>query len=156
IHTELGDDASSAYNEQIVFGFTGELDVTVLREALQDVALHHEALRTVFDRSGDRQHVLPSIPIDLRVTQPASDGRSALLEALKENFNVSSGPLFRVHAHSQTTDYSVLQIVFHHLVMDALGSQVFLRDLAMAYKARQGGKVPQLPRAMQFSEYATL
>jgi acyl transferase domain-containing protein/glutamate-1-semialdehyde aminotransferase len=51
VHTQLGDDASRAYNEQITLVLREPLDEAALRAAVDDLARHHEALRTVFDPS---------------------------------------------------------------------------------------------------------
>src|SRR5262249_8404726 len=57
VHSQFGDDASRAYNHQIVFGLRGRLDIAALREAVGDLISHHDSLRTVFDPSGDLQHI---------------------------------------------------------------------------------------------------
>jgi amino acid adenylation domain-containing protein len=170
IHAQLDADTSRAYHEQMVFGVRGQVDVDALRAALRDVMAHHEALRTVFDASGEMQHVLPDAPVAFRVEPvPASDDRAdnraddrdaldaALHTALAEPFDLCTGPLVRVHVHPLAVERQVVQIVFHHIAMDALGAGVFMRDLATAYRARRdGGGTPALPAAMQFSEYASL
>jgi amino acid adenylation domain-containing protein len=158
IHAQLGDDETRAYNEQLVFGLRGRLDLTAMRTAVQDVMHHHEALRTVFDPSGDIQRVLPEMPLAFVTTEDGDPDRlpAALLAAAREIFDLSKGPLLRVYVHQRGPEYQVAQIVFHHMAMDALGSHIVLRDLEIAYLARKNGAAPQLPAAMQFSDYADL
>ncbi|HEX8244937.1 MAG TPA: aminotransferase class III-fold pyridoxal phosphate-dependent enzyme, partial [Longimicrobium sp.] len=154
-------DASRAYHEQIVFGVRGRLDLEALAAALVDLAQHHEALRTVFDVSGEMQHVLPALTsTPLVVRSPSADraGETALVEmveeALRGEFDLQSGPLFRQHVHALAPDHHVLQLVIHHLVADGVALGIVKRDLEIAYRARRGGEAPHLPEAMQFSEYA--
>jgi amino acid adenylation domain-containing protein len=162
VHAQLGDDASRAYNEQIVLGLRGRLDAEALRAAVADLVEHHEALRTVFDPSGELQHVLPSLPVPLAVHGDDAAGpdrdalREAMADAVRGVFDLAAGPLFRVHVHVQGPEHHVVQLVVHHLVADALGAAVLTRDLETALAARREGRAPALPRAMQFGEYAAL
>ena len=163
VHAALEDDASRAYNEESRVGLNGRFDLDALRAAVHDVMVHHEALRTVFDAAGETQHVLSSVPIDIRVhTDPSGSARPGreLARSLRDQrweiFDLSAGPLFRVHVHPRGPDRQLVQIVHHHLVADALGTQILWRDLQNAYAARRAGNIPQLPKAMQFSEYASL
>ena len=152
IHAQLGDDASRAYNEQRVFGLRGPFDINALRAALDDVMRHHEGLRTVCDPSGTVQHVRPSLPIVLRVFD-AQDELQARAAAAREVFDLAGGPLVRVHVYRHGPEHHTVQIVHHHLAMDAQGRAIFLRDLESAYRARRAGDTPRLPPAMQLGEY---
>jgi amino acid adenylation domain-containing protein len=160
VHAQLGDDASRAYNEQTLFALRGPLDVAALRAALEDVSRHHEALRTVFDPSGEAQRVLPSIPLAFEVGDASTlseDGFAAALETVARGvFDLAAGPLFRLHVHTRGPNDHVVQLVVHHLVTDALGGGVLLRDLEAAYLSRQSGEEPRLRAAMQPREYAAL
>ncbi|HEU4562407.1 MAG TPA: amino acid adenylation domain-containing protein, partial [Longimicrobium sp.] len=157
VHTQLGDDASRAYNEQITLVLREPLDPDALRAAVGDLMEHHEALRTVFDPSGEVQHVRPSFPVPFRVSESGPDGLAAAMnETLHEVFDLAEGPLFRVHAHVRGPEHQVVQLVVHHLLADGFSGSLLKGDLAAAYRARRAGEVPRLPPAMQFSEYAAL
>ncbi|HEX6373984.1 MAG TPA: amino acid adenylation domain-containing protein [Longimicrobium sp.] len=164
VHAQLGDDASRAYNEQFIVGVRGALDQAALRAAVGDLARHHEALRTVFDPSGEVQHVFAAAPDPLPVfvhQSTAADGgeaglREALGRGVAEVFDLAAGPLFRVHVHPAGADRQVLQFVVHHVVADGLATHILQRDLETAYGARCQGRAPELARAMQFSEYTAL
>ena len=160
VHAQLGGDAALAYQEQLVFAVRGGLDPAALQAALHDVMLHHEALRTVFDPSGEAQHVLPSLPAEVRVEAPLAPGDPEALEralgaAAREAFDLAAGPLLRVHLHPRGAAH-VVQVVFHHLAADGLAVPLLLRDLEAACAARREGRAPALSPAMQFSEYAAL
>ncbi|HEX6911026.1 MAG TPA: acyltransferase domain-containing protein, partial [Longimicrobium sp.] len=159
VHSQLGDDASRAYNEQAVIGLRGEMDAGALRAALEDLAAHHDALRTVFDASGDVQHILPGISVSLAF-RTIDDTPEALAAAVREAaagvFDLEKGPLFRVHVHSRGQDRHVVQLVIHHIVADGLGLATVRRDLAAAFRARREGRAPELPQVMQFGEFAEL
>ncbi|HYH78527.1 MAG TPA: amino acid adenylation domain-containing protein, partial [Longimicrobium sp.] len=164
VHAQLGDDASRAYNEQVVLGLRGRLDVDALRAALEDLVARHESLRTVFDPSGEAQHILPALPgaLPLVVDEPASvdPGPDALARAMEETvrgvFDLVTGPLFRVRVHEAARGRQVVQLVVHHLVADGISVPIIRADLEAAYRARHAGHAPELEPAMQFSEYARL
>ena len=163
VHAQLGDDASRAYNEQFVIGLRGRVDEGALRAAVADLARHHGALRTVFDPSGEVQHVLPNPPEPLPVFVEAATGdvddtalRQALGRGVREVFDLAAGPLFRVHVHAAEAGRQVLQLVVHHVVSDGLATDILRRDLEAAYAARVEGRAPRLAPAMQFADYAAL
>jgi amino acid adenylation domain-containing protein len=164
VHAQLGDDASRAYNEQVVLGLRGRLDVDALRAALEDLVARHESLRTVFDPSGEAQHVLPALPgpLPLVVDDPAGAGPGsgalarAMEEAVRGVFDLAAGPLFRARVHEAGGGRQVVQLVVHHLVADGISVPILRADLEAAYRARHAGHAPRLEPAMQFSEYAGL
>ena len=159
VHAQLGDDASRAYHAGSVFALHGAFDPARLREAVHDVMRHHEALRTVFEPSGELQHVLPSLAPDVRVEPAAEDAaalRRALAAAAHHTFDLRAGPLLRVHVHPRGPEHHVVQVVFHHLAMDGLSVALVMRDLHAALRARREGRAPVLPEAMQYSQYAAL
>jgi amino acid adenylation domain-containing protein len=159
VHAQLGDDASRAYNEQLAFGLRGGVDVPALRAAVGDLVRHHEALRTVFDPSGEAQHVLDSLSVPVEVAEPVADDgalRRAMEEGARRVFDLAAGPLLRVIVHSRGAERAVVQLVVHHIVADGMSMGILRRDLETAYAARRAGTAPVLPAAMQFGEYAAL
>ncbi|HKP76876.1 MAG TPA: aminotransferase class III-fold pyridoxal phosphate-dependent enzyme, partial [Longimicrobiaceae bacterium] len=163
VHAQLGDDASRSYNQQFVVGLNGRLHEDSLRAAIADLAAHHQALRTVFDPSGQAQHVLPELPGEPPLfvgPYHAADDEARLEaemdEAVRGVFDLEKGPLFRVHLHQRGPRRQVLQFVIHHITADGIAIGLLERDLEIAYLARRDGRAPQLPPAMQFGEYARL
>jgi amino acid adenylation domain-containing protein len=159
VHAQLGDDASRAYNEQIVIGLRGRWDEGALRAAVGDLMRHHEALRLTFDASGDEQRVMPELPVPLFVEDPcgSDDELAASLDrAVRRVFDFQAGPLFRVHVHPRGADRHVVQIVVHHLLADGFSAPLLEGGLLDAYRARLAGQAPRLDGAMQWSEYAAL
>jgi amino acid adenylation domain-containing protein len=162
VHAQFGDDASRAYNEQLVMGLRGRPDADALRAAVADLVAHHESLRTVFDPAGEVQHVLPALdalPVFIDPsTGPADPARlrARMAEAVGCVFDLAQGPLFRLYVHANGPGRSVLQVVVHHIAADGLSMDLLGRDLETAYRARLEGRAPMLPPAMQLSEYARL
>ncbi|HEY7164837.1 MAG TPA: aminotransferase class III-fold pyridoxal phosphate-dependent enzyme, partial [Candidatus Binatia bacterium] len=63
--TQLGEDASRAYNENVLLRFKGSLDIGAMRLAVQDTIARHDALRTTFSPDGEYQRVHPFTAIDI-------------------------------------------------------------------------------------------
>ncbi|MBB4634032.1 non-ribosomal peptide synthetase/type I polyketide synthase [Longimicrobium terrae] len=158
VHAQFGDEQSRAYNEHFVIGVRGALNVGAVRAAVADLVAHHESLRTVFDASGEVQHVLPSVDIPLFVNDaPAgASGPEQLAHGVAGVFDLETGPLFRVYVHGNGPEHTVLQFVVHHIAADGMSLDLLKRDLETAYEARSAGRAPVLPPAMQFSEYERL
>src|SRR4051812_42230946 len=64
--TEVGEDANLAYNESIWLRMRGPLDEGALRQSLHEVALRHEALRSMFSGDGTQLLVGADITIPWR------------------------------------------------------------------------------------------
>ncbi|HVH12652.1 MAG TPA: amino acid adenylation domain-containing protein, partial [Longimicrobium sp.] len=160
VHAQFGDDASRAYNEQVLLGLRGRPDAAAMRAAVADLVAHHESLRTVFDEWGEVQYVHPALaelPLFIDDSmEPADPARleARMAAAIGGVFDLERGPLFRVQVHANGPGRSVLQLVVHHIAADGMSLDLLRRDLETAYRARLEGRAPALPTAMQFSEYA--
>jgi hypothetical protein len=143
----------------------GDLDVGALSAALDDVAARHEILRIILrkDDDGWYQHVYPPGPVNLEVRGVGSAGladsadRAAydLLDDVEaEPFSHREVPLLRAVLGRLGADDHVLALTTHHIASDAWSMQVIITDLAACYAARTAGRVPGLPGACQYREFA--
>jgi hypothetical protein len=146
----------------------GNLDVGALSAALDDVVARHEILRTELrkDDSGWQQSLHPPGPVSLQVRAigPAdSVGREEagdhaacdLLDDVEaEPFSPRAVPLLRAVLGRLGADDHVLALTAHHVASDAWSMQVIITDLAACYAARSALRVPGLPDARQYREFA--
>jgi hypothetical protein len=143
----------------------GNLDVGALSAALDDVVARHEILRIVLrkDDDGWYQHLYPPGPVSLEVRGVGSAGladsadRAAydLLDDIEaEPFSHREVPLLRAVLGRLGADDHVLALTTHHIASDAWSMQVIITDLAACYAARAAGRVPGLPGACQYREFA--
>lgn len=141
----------------------GRIDTGVLRTALADVVVRHEALRTTVVRTGDRyQRILP--PAAPRLDErdltgtPEADRDVRTEELLNElaagELPVREQPLLRAVLGRFAEDDAVLSLVAHHSAVDAWSMQLLVRDLAECYAARAAGREPALDPAVQYQDYA--
>ncbi|MEV5575414.1 non-ribosomal peptide synthase/polyketide synthase [Spirillospora sp. NPDC052269] len=154
------EDADATYNVPLALRVQGDLDVTALRAALDDVAERHETLRTVFpDVDGvPYQRVLTGAAgrPAFRVRPTTSERlREAVAEVSGRGFDVAAEPPWRVELLRLGPQEHVLVVVVHHIAADGWSMGVLARDLSAAYAARRGGEAPAwTPLPVQYADYA--
>jgi amino acid adenylation domain-containing protein len=159
----MGDEANCAYNESNVIRFDGELDVSALRTALLDLVVRHPALRSTFSPDGQQQ-IFHTAPRQLEIHEHdfsalTSDARDLHWSQVKEEeartpFDLTHGPLLRLQVARHSADHHELLFTAHHIVCDGWSFGMILMELASAYNARKAGRLPLLPPAMSFADYA--
>jgi amino acid adenylation domain-containing protein len=160
--TQIGDDASLAYNESVNLRLRGPLDAEALALSLRDVVQRHEALRAMFGGDGTTLLVAEraEFPFE-RVDLSGLDARertarldAVLTDAVSEPFDLLRGPLFRAWLVKLAEEEHVAVLSVHHIVCDGWSTAVILREWASLYSARVRGRLEELPPPARFSEYA--
>ncbi|HEX5287289.1 MAG TPA: amino acid adenylation domain-containing protein, partial [Streptosporangiaceae bacterium] len=133
----------------------GGLDPALLRQALDELAGRHPALRTVFPvRDGDPFQVVRAgaagvalAIADLPADQRAADDRirAELAAARCGPFDIAAGPLARAVLLRGGPDEHVLVLAVHRLVADARSLGILARDLGLLYGAACRGHRAALP-----------
>lgn len=153
------DQESGAYNIPVVLTLKGTLDVTALAEALSDVVLRHESLRTVFPWLDGEPHqsiLSPhDAPVNLLAVQCDPDSLDrALRTETERGFDITTELPLRTVLFQLAPDYHVLAITLHHVAADGWSLAPLARDLSTAYTARLEGSTPAadaLP--VQYADY---
>jgi len=160
--SQMGPVMSAAYNESCTLHLRGPLDETALRGALDDLSRRHDSLRSTFAADGSQQRIAPQAAPDFAVVDltagPAAEIatrlETGLKDAIRENFDLVNGPLWRVRALRTAPDHHALVIVVHHIICDGWSQAVIGHELAELYSARCGGRASTLPAPARFSDYA--
>lgn len=155
--TQLGEVQSCAYNEAVILKMQGPLDLQVLHRLIQQVVERHEALRTVIKEDGESQMVLPSMPIDLPVTDfsriQEKEQEARLEEWYREDgrkaFNLTQGPLLRTQVIKLEERLHLLVLTVHHMIADGWSLAILCQELEALYSSQTGRLSPPL----QFREY---
>ncbi|MEM7587997.1 MAG: aminotransferase class III-fold pyridoxal phosphate-dependent enzyme, partial [Acidobacteriota bacterium] len=158
---QMGQGASQAYNEVIALRLKGRLDTLALERALETLAERHQALRTVFDPSGEQQLIgsrgaFGHERVELRHLSPESVGAETqgLLRRLSlAPFDLVQGPLARCVTLRTAANEHLLVLVFHHLIIDGWSLDVVLDELCQLYAVYHTGAAAELPPAARFSDY---
>jgi len=162
---EITAPAPGFYNDSIRHRFDEPVDVPLLGEALQYVVDRHESLRTRFptDATGPYQSILPSMTVDLAVTDlrgPAAGDRSRELGTLVSSehqnpFDVARGPVFRARLFLLDGGGGDLSLTLHHLISDETSLSLLLADLLDAYRDLRAGEKPRdLDLGIQYADFA--
>ena len=153
---------SPAYNVPMAVRLKGALELTVLQQALDALVSRHESLRTRFvsDEGEFHQEILGACPLVLDVVEfQAGDDEAALSEAvdaaLKQPFDLLTGPLMRVTLLRLSAEHHVLALSMHHIISDGWSSDLLVQEFIQLYTALAEGREAQLPALpIQYADYA--
>ncbi|RSD12022.1 non-ribosomal peptide synthetase [Amycolatopsis eburnea] len=139
------------FNQSVLVELAGPVDEEALRQALDAVLAHHDALRLRFERTPDgwTQHNAPvEAGAVLRVV-PAADLEQAADDA-QASFDLARPPQLRALLSGRR-----LFLAAHHLVVDAVSWGILLEDLERAYRQIEAGEKPDLgPKTTSFRDWA--
>jgi amino acid adenylation domain-containing protein len=156
---------SSAYHIPGAVRLRGPLAVRELEQSLHEIIERHESLRTVFPATAGQplQQVLDGVEwqlgeLDLSTLIAEEQERevSAIMRSqITMNFDLSTGPLFRVTLVRVAPDEHLLLLVLHHIIADGWSMDALLRELVSVYESRRRGEQSQLPALrVQYVDYA--
>lgn len=149
------------YHQLVEIHLRGPLDPAQLHASLQELVDRHDALRITFAADGTRQFIHPvrhqDMPlIDLSGMTGDEQERQllTLVDAYHETpFKLTSGPLMRARLVRLDAQEHILQLVFHHIVMDGWSTHVVAIELSRLYSERiEGSRGASMP-AMQYRDY---
>ncbi|MFD1990029.1 non-ribosomal peptide synthetase [Paenibacillus nicotianae] len=154
--------ARSMSHVSAVFTLTGSLDVPFFKQALQQLADRHAALRTCYaDHEGSPvQLVFDTKSIPLEVLDMSADidqmkTQQHIQQQLNKPFQLIEAPLIRCFLYKLSADQHTCLIVAHHSIADGLSVDILLADLMAIYRANATGIPHQLPVLdIQYSDYA--
>ena len=159
------DPEGSSYTIFDAVPFTGQLDVRLLRDSVNEIVQRHESLRTTFGAVDGQpmQMIAASLDIALPLidlSSLASAEREAeaarlMAEESERAFDLSRGPLLRTTLLRLDDEEHLLLLNMHHIISDGWSIEIFKRELQALYKAFLMGKsspLPELP--LQYADFA--
>ena len=152
-------------NMPYAYRLDGALNVTALRQAIQEIVRRHAMLRTGFldSSSGPTQFVRRSVTIRLPLVDltrlPESQREIQLEQVSKQDavqsFDLEKPPLMRIKLLRCAEARHILLVTTHHMISDQWSMGVFRRELAALYDAFSRGLLSPLPELpVQFSDFA--
>ena len=162
--TQLGREASLAYNQVAALRLTGHLDVPALSASLGALADRHEALRATLSNDGMMLMIASSIDVPIQemdlcgideAGQKVAVDRQCML-AVETPFDLLDGPLLRAQILALTPTDHVLLIAAHHVVCDGWSLSVIMKDLGTLYLQACNAASSELQPADRFSDYAAM
>jgi len=163
VESQMGPEASCAFNQCFVLHLKGPLSLASMQNALDQVVGQHAALRTCFDKEGREQRIVPSRQTKLAFedvsglhARQRQDAIERILDReTREPFDLANGPLLRAKVVSEAADLHRLILTVHHIVCDGWSSSVLFCDLAASYAADRFGLQARLAEPMSYQEYVT-
>ena len=160
--SEMGVDASCAYNESVSLELKGTLDQAATERAMHELVRRHESLRATLNASGTRMLVTDEVRFDLPFTDLSSLSeaeRTKQIDAIAQKdmttpFDLRNGPLFRAQLIKVASDAHLLRMCCHHVVCDGWSLGIMMAEISALYNAAKSGGAPKLPEASTFSEYS--
>src|ERR687886_738282 len=161
------------WNQAMLLEVPPTLDLVLLQGVVQQLLVHHDALRLRFVRSASGWQQINALPdeavpctwVDLS-SLPEAEQTPAIEAAateLQASLNLESGPLVRVALLDLGLNQpSRLLFVIHHLAVDGVSWRILLEDLQTGYQQLSRGEAIALPPkttsfqnwAQSLSEYA--
>jgi non-ribosomal peptide synthase protein (TIGR01720 family) len=154
------------WNQAFLMELKHPLQPPLLQECVEQVLLHHDALRIRFTQTESgwqqsNQGHIDSIPFSTHdLSSVAEAEREAALETiaaqLQASLDLSAGPLIRVALFQMgATHPGYLLIIVHHLVVDGLSWWIILEDLQNAFQQLSSGAAVRLPiKTTSFKQWA--
>ncbi|MDM5301989.1 non-ribosomal peptide synthase/polyketide synthase [Bacillus subtilis] len=158
------------YNQAVMLYAPDGFQETPLRQTLQKLAEHHDALRMTFQQTengyeAQNAEIAPSGLYHLEVLNlKAESDPGQTIEAkaneIQGSIRLSDGPLMKIGLF-QCADGDHLLIAIHHLIVDGVSWRILLEDIVSGYRQAENGQVIQLPQktdslqlwAKRLSEY---
>nr|QEO73592.1 condensation domain-containing protein [uncultured bacterium] len=159
-------DNPAHFNQSVFAEVAHDVNEGALRQAVEALLEHHDALRLRFTRSGGQWAQHNAVSEDGAVfehvnlsTVDESDQDRAMREAAlaaQRGFRLDTGPLIRILLFTLGAGRGPrLLIVAHHLVVDGVSWRILMTDLETAYgQASRGEPIDLGPRTTSFQEWA--
>src|SRR3989454_2982757 len=141
----------------------GTLNVSALRDSLNEIVRRHEILRTTFSSVDGQptQVVAPSLYIPLPVVdlsefaEREKEAQQLAAAEAQTPFDLKTGPLVRAQLLRLAAEDHILLLTMHHIMFDGWSRRILVRELATLYEAYRGGKLsPLRDLNLQYADYA--
>jgi non-ribosomal peptide synthetase component F len=163
ISAQMGEPQNCAFNLSYSLRLLGDLNISILRSALQQLIDRHEALRMIFSRDENNFSVIEFLPLSLQVFDLAELDLEAKVEQLaailgqevSQSFQLEGSLLFRAKLVKLDLESHQLILTAHQLICDNRSWRVIINDLGQIYSALLARIEPNLPLlTIEFSQYA--
>ncbi|MDH3045950.1 non-ribosomal peptide synthetase [Gordonia alkanivorans] len=144
--TRLDPAGAATYNMPFTVRLVGTLDTDALREALTDVIVRHEPLRSIVVEQDGIAFMSPRSPdtvtVDLPVLRTEDVRDLPDREFASQTFDLGADLPIRARLVRTSDDDHRLTVVVHHIAADGWSLAPLAGDLATAYRARREGNEP--------------
>ena len=138
------DSLNPAYNIPFTYKFTGDLNISVLRESLNVMFNRHFIMFSVFkQRDGEPYCEIIPKPVTVELIDHSNDPPEVSEEKIldfigkdsREGFNLETGPLYRLYLLKKSDSCFFFHGTIHHLIFDGWSWSVFILELKSIYES---------------------
>lgn len=154
------------FNQSALIEVSSQLDPELLKQVLQQLLSHHDALRLSYVSSKGSikqinegiKEIVPFEVIDLRKLSPEAQQTAINTKdiELQSSFNLPSGEIVKAALFNFGDEQpSKLLLVIHHLAVDGISWRILLEDLLTAYQQISRGVAIKLsPKTTSFQDWS--
>ncbi|NEU28320.1 non-ribosomal peptide synthetase, partial [Paenibacillus polymyxa] len=142
------------FNQAVMLYRAEGFEETAIRQVMDHLVKHHDALRTVFrpDASGytawtrrvEEGALYTLEMVDYREQQTYAEALEAKATEIQSSMDLSAGPLVKLGLF-RTTEGDHLLIAIHHLVVDGVSWRILFEDFSIGYEQAIKGDPVRLP-----------
>ncbi len=132
------------FNQAILLRSAGPVDEDALKSGLAAILEHHDLLRATYTADLSQQ-IAAEVDVILDVMPCGSAEELAeKIDEAHQQFDLTTGPLFRAALLKTADDGDRLLLVAHHLVVDGVSWRILFEDLERAYQQAINGEAVNL------------
>lgn len=156
---------NSAYNISTALRITGDLNIDILKECVNEVVRRHEILRTTIqvENNRPRQQIATNLSInlfheDLTKLKPIQQQQEIQRQVLIEGqyaFDLTQSPLLRVKLLALKPQQYLLLFTLHHIIADGWSAGILSKEFSHLYACflnKQKSALPDL--TLQYADFA--
>ncbi|MCY8513338.1 aminotransferase class III-fold pyridoxal phosphate-dependent enzyme [Bacillus atrophaeus] len=158
IAAKTAEDKAATLNEHVILKLKGSLDIKALTASIGEVIQRHTALRTVINKNGDTQTVVPEVSFNLQVKDMSTEPDQE--ENLKDWYQKHSSivldlekSLYHFQLLKLAEQEYLLVSTFHHIIFDGWSINLFFQELQSLYTANTSRKKVDLPESSNFNSF---
>ncbi|MEP0513941.1 amino acid adenylation domain-containing protein [Dokdonia sp.] len=151
------------YNQSVLFFNNKGFDQEAIRQILQKLHTHHDALRMRYRIVG-QEVIQENLDLDISLVFDIHNLRgvsneighmAALIEEYQNSLDLENGPLMKT-ALFQLDDGDRLFIVIHHLIIDGVSWRILFEDIQSMYdQYRKGEKISLPSKTSSYKDWAS-
>ncbi|WAN69719.1 amino acid adenylation domain-containing protein [Moorena producens JHB] len=156
---------SATYNLTSAWLLSGNLSLTCVEQAFNEIVHRHEIIRTRFttENGVPIQVITVGKPIKIAVedlqqisqTETTTEVERRALEEAQTPFNLATDSLVRVKILRLGSQSHVLMLTMHHIISDGWSMGLLWRELSLLYQAFSNGEhSPLAPLPIQYADFA--
>jgi amino acid adenylation domain-containing protein/non-ribosomal peptide synthase protein (TIGR01720 family) len=150
------------FNQSVLLELKIDISSDVIRQVLEEIVVHHDQLRGIFPKVGDRIEqtiVAPggAISLDTFILEAheATAQADRIITAIQSGLDLERSPLLRAALFALSDGRKWLFIAVHHLVVDGVSWRILLEDLQDGIDQISRRERPRFPaKTNSFQEWA--